>query len=467
MASVIRSLAYDVISRRDGFAGWQRHRRAFRALVQSSPDQVNRHAEASLSRLLRHAYETVPYYRDRWQSVGFTPRAEMTSDDLGQLPLLAHDDIRTRVDDLVSRAFDSGDLLRDYTGGTMSNPTSFYRNRECRTARFGRQWGVLESCGYRRGDKRGLIWGAHVDLPVPGAASTFKRRLRQFASGDEVLCCGVMTDADLLDYYQRLLAFRPRVIYGYPNAIEEFASFIQRKRLRPIHATRVLCTAEKLHEHQRLLFEEVFGAEVFNLYCSRDHGCVAFECHRHLGFHVDTGNTIVEILRDGRRAEPGESGELVITDLLNYGMPLVRHATADMATAAVGPCDCGNPFPLFSSLDGRTTDILYRPDGTVVAGIMLPDLFMHQPTIAQSQFVQEDPSSLDVSLVLSPGASGDIRGMVIREIRSVMGPDIAIHLRFVDDIPRNPRSGKYQEVICRIKTPTGGAAPRAAQGAIA
>jgi hypothetical protein len=48
-----------------------------------------------------------------------------------------------------------------------------------------------------------------------------------------------------------------------------------------------------------------------------------------------------------------------------------------------------------------------------------------------------------------------------------MGPDIAIHLRFVDDIPRNPRSGKYQEVICRIKTPTGGAAPRAAQSAIA
>lgn len=455
MAMGLRSIAFDIMSRRDGFAGWRRHRCAFRALVQSTPEEVSRHAQASLSRLLHHAYETVPYYRDQWRSVGFTPYAGVTSDDLERLPLLTQDDIRTRVDDLVSRAFGRGDLLRDYTGGTMANPTPFYRNRECRAARFGRQWGVLESCGYRPGDKRGLIWGAHVDLPLPGAPSTFKRRFRQFASGDEVLCCGVMTDADLLDYYQRLRTFRPRVVYGYPNAIEEFATWIQRNGLRPVRVARVLCTAERLSDHQRRLFEDVFGAEVFNLYCSRDHGCVAFECHRHRGFHVDAGNAIVEILRDGRRAEPGESGELVITDLLNYGMPLIRHATADMATAAAEPCDCGSSFPLFSSLDGRTADLLHRPDGSIVAGIMLPDLFMHQPAIAQAQFVQEDPASLDVSLVLSPGASADIRGMVLEEIRSVMGRDIAIRLRFVDDIPRNPRSGKYQEVICKVRRPHG------------
>ena len=194
---------------------------------------------------------------------------------------------------------------------------------------------------------------------------------------------------------------------------------------------------------------------------------MAFECRRHRGFHVDTGNAIVEILRDGRPVEPGEPGELVITDLLNYGMPLIRHATGDMATAADAPCDCGCPFPVFSSLDGRTTDILYRPDGSIVAGVMLVDLFMDQPAIAHAQFVQEDPASLDVNLVLGSGAFDEVRHLVIDEIRSVMGPDIAIHLRFVDEIPRNPRSGKYQEVICRIRTATAGTAMPAAHGAIA
>ena len=461
MANLLRSIAYDVISRRDGFAGWQRHRGAFRSLMQSSPAGVRQHVDASLSRLLRHAYETVPFYRDAWQSVGFTPRDHATTADLHQLPLLTADHIRTRLADLASRAFASGDLQRDYTGGTTGTHTSFYRNRDCTPARFGRQWGVLEWCGYRPGDKRALVWGAHADLPAPGAGATLKRWFRSFASAEEVLCCTVMSRAEMLEYHQRLRAFRPSILYGYPNAMTEFARFIQREGLARVPVARTFCTAEKLDEEQRAVLHEVFGGEVFNLYCSREHGCVAFECSRHRGFHVDAGNAIVEILHDGHPVEPGESGELVITDLLNYGMPLIRHATGDMATAATAPCDCGCPFPVFSSLDGRTTDTLYRPDGSIVAGVMLVDLFMDQPAIAQAQFVQDDPASLEVNLVRGSGGFEDVRHAVIDEIRSVMGPDIAIRLRFVDEIPRNPRSGKYQEVICRIRT-----AP-AAQGAIA
>ncbi len=438
------------MSRRDGFRGWQRHRRAFQALVQSSPEEVRRDAQSSVSRLLRHTYDTVPFYRDAWRAIGFVPPPEVTTAELEQLPLLTPEDIRTRVGDLVSRAFADGALRRDYTGGTTGTHTSFYRDQECLGARFGRQWGVLEWCGYRPGDKRALVWGAHSDLMPPGLSNTVKRWFRSYASADEVLCCTVMSRAEMREYHRRLRAFQPRVLYGYPNAMEEFARFIQREGLAPIAVARIFCTAEKLCDAQRALLHETFGGEVFDLYCSREHGCVAFECGRHRGFHVDSGNAIVEILRDGRPVEPGESGELVITDLLNYGMPMIRHATGDTATAGAGPCDCGCPFPMFGSLDGRTTDTLYRPDGSVVAGVMLPDLFMDQPAIAQAQFVQEDPRSLDVNLVLTPGASHDITATVVAEIRSIMGQEIAIQLRFVDAIPRNPRSGKYQEVICRI-----------------
>jgi phenylacetate-CoA ligase len=448
MAGMIRSLAYGVISRRDGFRGWQRHRDAFRALLQASPEHVHRQALVSASRLVRHAYDTVPFYQEAWRSIGFVPPQELRTADLERLPLLTPVHIRTRVDDLVSRAFAGGELRRDYTGGTTSIHTSFYRDPECIGARFGRQWGVLEWCGYRPGDKRALVWGVHGDLLPPGPGASAKRWFRSYASAEEVLCCTVMSRAEMLEYHRRLEAFQPRVLYGYPNAMAEFARFIQREGLARIPMARIFCTAEKLDEGQRALLHDTFGGEVFDLYCSREHGCVAFECPRHRGFHVDMGNVIVEILRDGHPAEPGESGELVITDLLNYGMPMIRHATGDMATAADGPCDCGCPFPLFSSLDGRTTDTLYRPDGSIVAGVMLPDLFMDQPAIAQAQFVQEHLGSLQVNLVLSPGATHEVTETVVAEVRSIMGDEIAIDVRFA--IPRNPRSGKYQEVICTI-----------------
>jgi phenylacetate-CoA ligase len=450
VSGLLRPFAYDVISRRDGLGGWRSHRASFRRLVAQDAAAVERQSLSALSRLLAHAYADVPFYRKQWAAMGYVPSPQVTLEDLRRLPLLTKADIRERKAEMVAASISKSSLHVDYTGGTTGTQTSFYRDHACRVARVGRQWGALEWCGYRPGDKRALVWGAHSDLAPPGPGSAVKRWFRSYASAEEVLCCTVMTRAEMLDYHRRLHAFRPAVLYGYPNAMEEFARFIQREGLARIPMARIFCTAEKLGETQRALLHDTFGGEVFDLYCSREHGCVAFECHRHHGLHVDMGNAIVEILRDGRPVEPGESGELVITDLLNYGMPMIRHATADMATAAAGPCDCGCPFPMFSSLDGRTTDTLYRPDGSVVAGVMLPDLFIDQPGIVQAQFVQEDPRSLDVNLVLSPGASRDISETVVAEIRSIMGHEIAIQLRFVDAIPRNPRSGKYQEVICKI-----------------
>jgi len=280
-----------------------------------------------------------------------------------------------------------------------------------------------------------------------------KQWIRRFASADEAICCTVMSRDEMLAYHRRLRDFQPSVVYGYPNAIEQFATFVER-HLAPIKVARVLCTAERLRDHQRELFRRVFGGEVFNLYCSREHGCVGFECERHDRFHVDSGSAIVEILRNGRPARPGESGEIVVTDLLNRGMPLIRYVTGDVATASAGPCDCGCPLPTFSSLDGRTADTLYRPDGSRVAGLMLDDLFMELPAITHAQFVQHDPSSIDVN-VIARGAGEDLQTAMVAEVRSIMGPDVAVRLHFVDDIPRHPRSGKYQTVICAIPAPAG------------
>jgi phenylacetate-CoA ligase len=450
--TLLRPLAHRVITRRDGFAGWAAHRANFRRLAALDAAGVERHSLAALARLLTHAHANVPFYRERWSAAGFTPSSEVTLEDLRKLPLLTKADIRERKADMVARSLAPGALHLDYTGGTSGTQTSFHRDNACRVARYGRQWGVLERCGYKPGDKRALIWGAHVDLEAPEGASGLKQWFRRYASADEAMCCTVMTRDQMLAYHRRLLAFRPRVIYGYPNAIEQFATFVER-HLMPIAVERVLCTAERLRDHQREQFRRVFGAEVFNLYCSREHGCVGFECSRHDRLHVDAGSVIVEILRNGRPARPGESGEIVVTDLLNQGMPFVRYVTGDVATALEGACDCGCPLPAFASLDGRTADLLYRPDGSRVAGLMLDDLFMELPAITHAQFVQNDITSLDVNVIAPGGAGHDLQASMVAEVRSIMGPDVTVRLHFVTDIPRNPRSGKYQPVICNVRRP--------------
>src|SRR6266550_6678277 len=327
MATMPRTLAYHLLQRRDGSAGWTRHRQALHALTGQSTFEIRRQSRDALQRRLAHAFDTVPFYRDAWTRIGFAPFTGVGLDDLQRLPLLTKADVRDRKADLLSHAVPESLRHIDFTGGTTGTQTSFYRDHACRVARFGRQWGILEHCGYRPGDKRALIWGAHGDLAAADGGFNLRRAVRHYASADEVLCCGVMTAADMRAYHARLRRFEPKVIYGYPNAIEQFAMFIAGEGLQPITVTRIFCMAERLLERQRQLFEGAFGGEVFNLYGSREHGMVAFECARHRGFHVDAGSVIVEIVRDGRPALPGEAGDLVVTDLLNSAMPLIRYVT--------------------------------------------------------------------------------------------------------------------------------------------
>jgi phenylacetate-coenzyme A ligase PaaK-like adenylate-forming protein len=134
-------------------------------------------------------------------------------------------------------------------------------------------------------------------------------------------------------------------------------------------------------------------------------------------------------------------------------MPFVRSVTGDVAMATDTVCGCGSPLPAIARLDGRTTDMLFRADGSMLAGVMLSDVFLDLPAVTHAQFVQDDRQSLDINAVAEAGGSSALAEAMAAEMRALMGPGVDVRVHFVDAIPRNPRSGKYQEVICRVPRP--------------
>lgn len=447
----LRSLAYDVLCRRDRQSGWKPHRDALLSGMRKDAESLAREAEEGLRRILAHAYETSPHYRDTWSAMGLQPSTLRTSADLQRLPLLTKDIIRERKSSLLSERFREDELDLSFTGGTTGTQTPFYRDHACTVSRVGRQWGILELYGYRPGVRRGLVWGIHDDLPAQNVSRNLKQWFRRYASSQETLCCTILNERLMMEFHRKLLRFRPAVLYGYPSALVQLGRFIEDRNLEPIRVTTIFTTAERLRAAQRARLTQAYGGEVFNLYCTREHGCIGFECHRHQGFHIDTGSVFLETIKDGRPAAPGEAGEIVITDLLNYGMPFIRSRTGDVGMRAALPCECGSPLPLLRELDGRSSELMYRPDGSVVPGLMLTDLFMDLPSIRYSQFVQESIAQIDVLLVITGTLSEQLRTKVIREVRTLMGEDIEIRVRRVDDIERSPRSGKIREIVSKVE----------------
>ena len=447
----LRSAAYDIVCRRDGKNGWKAHRSAFLRSTRQSRADVQASVDEGLRRIVEHAYNTSPYYRSAWDAIGCRPTRHFSSTDLPSLPFLTKDVVREQKLSLVSGDYPVAGLVLSLTGGTTGAQTAFYLDPQCATTRFGRQWGALQLSGYRPGMRRGLVWGVHADLLEDSLMFNIKRAFRDYACADDVLCCSVLDESIMLAYCTSLHRFRPAVLYGYPSALARLALFIRDRGLEPVRVKTIITTAERLSQARRQLLEEEFGGRVWNLYCTREYGCIAFECSEHDGLHVDTGSVVVEIVRDGQRSEPNESGEIVVTDLLNRGMPFIRSRTGDFGVLSDEPCRCGKPQPLLKRLDGRSTEVVYRPDGGVVAGLILADLFPNIDSIKLTQFVQRDVNAIDLLLVTTSDYTDEVQTEVIRQVRTMMGDEIKINVLRVSDIPRNPRSGKHEEIICTVQ----------------
>ena len=240
---------------------------------------------------------------------------------------------------------------------------------------------------------------------------------------------------------------------GYPSALVQLGSFIEERGLAPLAVASIITTAERLGGAQRRRLQEMFGGEVFNIYCTREYGCVAFECSAHDGLHVDTGSVHLELLRDDLPVPVGEIGEITLTDLHNRGMPMIRSRTSDLAALAQGPCSCGLPFPRLQRLDGRSTDRILLPSGAMVPGLMLSDLFSNLPSIRFAQFIQEKPAHLEVLIVVTPEFDAAHEQQALKEIVGIVGADMRVELRRVPEITRSSRSGKLREVICTLDVP--------------
>ena len=131
----------------------------------------------------------------------------------------------------------------------------------------------------------------------------------------------------------------------------------------------VICAeAEPLLDTDELVIERVFGP-TFNTYGSRETMLVAAECAAHDGMHLTEENLIVELLENGADAAPGTPGQVVITDLHNRAMPLIRYVNGDLATMASGSCACGRGLRRLARIEGRSCDTLRDSGGNPIPGI--------------------------------------------------------------------------------------------------
>jgi len=160
--------------------------------------------------------------------------------------------------------------------------------------------------------------------------------------------------------------------------------------------------------------------------------------------HVMAEGLYVEIVHDGRPARPGELGDVLVTDLLNLAMPLVRYRIRDLASWEEGDCPCGRKLPRLRQVHGRVTDFLVGADGRLVSGVFLATyVIAHRPSLGQVQMRQDRAG--EVVYRIRPGRDfcrvEDIE-YLRRTTCEYMGPATTVGWELVDELPAET-SGKF------------------------
>jgi phenylacetate-CoA ligase len=207
---------------------------------------------------------------------------------------------------------------------------------------------------------------------------------------------------------------KPSVIVCYVQSCAQFARWVMEKKLRDWPDVPVLCGAEGVLPADRAALTKAFGPEIFETYGSRETMLMASECEAHDGMHLSEENLLVQIVRGGRTVGAGESGEVVVTDLHNYGMPFVRYVNGDIAVAGDDKrCSCGRGLRKLAKVEGRRADTLLDREGNPVPGIIFHVLFSDARKEIVQQFQAVQKPTGDVVLKIVRGQDWNAEGFEV------------------------------------------------------
>lgn len=395
--------------------------------------QMRELQDEKLRRMVRHAYRNVSYYRALMQARHLRPEDIRGQADLHRLPTLGKEDLRRHLCfDLLSDNHDKDDVLRITTSGREGEPLFCYADRQALELRAaialrGREW-----TGCKFGEPAVRFWDEALgEKPAQRAREQAAAAIANRA----LLSAFALDDAAVQAALSTIATTRPTLIEGETEVL----AYLAERQLAAggaseAHPRAVATSGQNLDDRTRARIAEAFGSRVFDSYGLREMGSIGFECEAHLGYHVAAEGFIVEILVDGRRAAPGEVGEIVVTDLTNTCMPWLRYRTGDQAMfIGDDPCACGRHTPRFGKVRGRDAAILEGAGGRRVPSAFFSHYLKDfDYAIARFRVEQGAPGTVVFRFQKAGRFSQDVLDEILRTFGERLGPETRIEVEALE-----------------------------------
>lgn len=417
-----------------------------------SEDRWRDYQTAQLRKILAHAFNNVPYYRDSLSNAGLDLRQLMgfEIDDLTRLPILEKEDLRQfGTSSLLAAKKEKGGSFFSSSGSTGTPTRILYSHLMHQRVAALYEARVRNWAGLSKKDPRAMIGGRRV-VPKGNALPPYYRY--NFVEKQLYLSAYHISPQNASNYLQGIMKFGSRYMVGYAVSNYLLASFLQQTGLEVPQMKAVLTSSEKLTRPMRKTLEQTYQCKVYDGWSGVENcGLISENEFGQLLISPDAG--ILEILNsEGQPCLPGETGELICTGFLNYDQPLIRYRIGDMVQLAKDQNTlCGRNMKVISEITGRTEDLIVGPDGRAM--VRFHGVFIDLPNVIKGQIVQESESSFTINVVSNTALPDREKNLIIERMKSQLGEQIDVHVNHLNEIPISS-NGKFKAVVSKLKMDT-------------
>jgi len=403
-----------------------------------------------LEKLLKHAYENVPYYHRVFDERGLKAKDIQDFNDLKKLPYLTKDIIRDNIQDLVAQNYPKSKLQYCTTGGSTGIPLGFYHEKGITDAKEKAFITMLWSrVGFKMGDRCLILRGNVVETAGKGKFwkyDTINKNL--------IFSSYHMTDENLPKYNHKIREFQPDFIQAYPSVITILARFMKENNIEPFTTVKaILCASENLYPWQRKLLEEIMQCRVWSFYGHSERVALAGECEKSSYYHIFSEYGIVELIsKDGKPVtQECEIGEIVATGFNNFAFPFIRYRTADIGVHTTQVCSCGRNYPLLKKIEGRLQDLIITKDNRLISltSLIFAQHFEAFSKIKEMQLIQQESGEIIVKIVKTNEYRNEDEQEITQKMQGCVNGGLNIRFAYADHIPRT-KSGKCRFLIQKL-----------------
>lgn len=398
--------------------------------MDSDNKYISDYQKKAWEELKQHACSTTKFY-EKYKNSSFE-----------QFPVITKNDLKNNLQNFMSDVYDREELFQMSTSGSTGTPFVCYQDERKKRRVNAEIIYYSEKAGYKLG--RNLSYIRTI------VKQNKKSNFRQFLQNQTLIHCEKLNDEGIetiLKQLEKMSKKGPVTLLAYAStytAIKDYAERNQCKKFDNCNMRGIISGSEMLYDSTREAMKRLFGTRVVSRYSNEENGVLGQDEGRNNIFPINEADYLIEIVDDNDNpVSDGQLGRIVVTDLYNYAMPLIRYDTGDMGAITVLNIN-GRDKRVISNFSGRRVDVIFDVDGNALSPFLITNKMWSFTDIKQFQFVQKSKNEYHIKL--NANINIQRKNELVELMKEILGQEARLTVENVDEIPVLA-SGKRRYIV--------------------